>query len=274
MTQDYKRLIEEQVRGGAPFMDVLDEEGDLVHLLVLNDAELRDIDLTGADMISTDLIGADLTNARLVGAKMHGGNYYRSIFDGADLSFVDVHKARFSHGSFVNTNFFHSEATRAEFPRANMQNTNFVEADIGSAFFFEVNLVAADFSYANCGGASFSCAAHFLAHRQYQQSHRRELFPCEHRVGVLRRCRPEWRDPNGRAHSQPQLAGGQKPRPSRRAVADRRGERRACRNAGHALGRGDRTALAAGTGGRGTLRLRGAASGGAIAAPTHCPPLP
>src|SRR6266404_3997905 len=66
----------------------------------LSGAGLRGLDLSGFDLSRADLRGADLrgtnlSGANLSGAHLDGANFFKAVFDGADLAGAFLNEAQF-----------------------------------------------------------------------------------------------------------------------------------------------------------------------------------
>ncbi len=140
-------------------------------IVILKDADLKQINLcqanlTEANLSGANLAGANLTEADLSGANLAGANFAGANLSGAVLLGADLSRANLSEANLSKINLCQAILHEANLSKADLSGAILVEADLSEAILWGANLwhanlrrailVGADLLKADLSGANLS----------------------------------------------------------------------------------------------------------------------
>lgn len=132
----------------------------------LRHASLKEAFLTNTSLVEADLRGADLTGAVLIDTRIYGADLTGAILTEANLSQVNLSKAKLIGVTARGAHFVHSIMTGtqlqgADCSRADLSYARFLDANLSGTIFQESDLTGASLISVDVSGASFSGARVF-----------------------------------------------------------------------------------------------------------------
>lgn len=102
--------------------------------------------------------GLDISNVDLSGARLRDGSFFRANLSGTNLSNISAFKAKFVNAKMREAKLDGAKLTEADFTKADLTKASFQGADLRRARFYKAVLREADFSNALLRGADFTRA--------------------------------------------------------------------------------------------------------------------
>lgn len=102
--------------------------------------------------------GLDLSQVDLSGARLRDGSFFRTKLSGSDLSNASAFKAKFVNAQMREVKLDGAKLSEADFTKADLTKASFQRADLRRTRFFDAVLRETDFSNARLDGADFTRA--------------------------------------------------------------------------------------------------------------------
>jgi len=102
--------------------------------------------------------GLDISQVDLSGARLRDGSFFRANLDGSNLSNINAFKVKFVNAQMRGVILDGAKLSEADFTKADLTKASFQGADLRRARFFEAVLRGANFSNARLRGVDFTRA--------------------------------------------------------------------------------------------------------------------